>query len=101
MEVTVATFDVFLSHNSRDKAVERIAERLSRAGLEPWLDKWALVPGGAWQDELGRDARRRVVRGLRRPGRSGRLGTRRSRCAVDRAAKDRGFRVFPVLLPGV
>lgn len=29
-------FDIFLSHNSRDKAVvERIAERLRRAGVEP------------------------------------------------------------------
>ncbi|MBI2487804.1 MAG: toll/interleukin-1 receptor domain-containing protein [Deltaproteobacteria bacterium] len=34
-------FDVFLSHNSKEKpAVERIAEKLKQAGLEPWLDKW-------------------------------------------------------------
>ena len=46
-------FRVFLSHNSKDKpAVERIAERLKRAGLEPWLDSWRLTSGGAWQDEL-------------------------------------------------
>ena len=32
-------FDVFLSYNSRDRAsVERIAQRLKRAGLEPWVD---------------------------------------------------------------
>ena len=48
-------FDVFLSYNSRDSAiVERIAERLKRSGLEPWLDKWAQTPGGEWQAELGR-----------------------------------------------
>src|SRR4051794_34478378 len=46
-------FHVFLSHNSRDKpAVERLAERLKHAGLEPWLDAWCLTPGRAWQDEL-------------------------------------------------
>ena len=46
-------FDVFLSHNGRDKpAVEHIAERLRRAGMTPWLDKWELTPGGRWQDEL-------------------------------------------------
>ncbi|HEY0375513.1 MAG TPA: hypothetical protein VGC87_00985 [Pyrinomonadaceae bacterium] len=32
-------FDIFLSHNSREKpAVERIAEKLKRDGIEPWLD---------------------------------------------------------------
>jgi hypothetical protein len=47
------SFDVFLSHNGQDKpAVEQIAERLRRAGLRPWLDKWELTPGGRWQDEL-------------------------------------------------
>jgi hypothetical protein len=37
-------FDVFLSHNSRDRAVvERFAERLKLAGPEPWLDKTTLT----------------------------------------------------------
>ena len=46
-------FDVFLSHYNRDKpAVERLAEKLKRAGLEPWLDRWCLTPGGKWQDKL-------------------------------------------------
>jgi hypothetical protein len=49
----VADFDIFLSHNSRDKsAVERIATKLKQARLEPWLDKWCLTPGGKWQEEL-------------------------------------------------
>ncbi len=34
-------FDVFLSHNSKDKAaVEKIAKQLKAVGLRPWLDKW-------------------------------------------------------------
>jgi hypothetical protein len=38
-------FDVFLSHNSRDKpVVERVGEKLKRGGIEPWLDKWHLTP---------------------------------------------------------
>jgi hypothetical protein len=46
-EPTDDGFDVFLSHNSRDKpAVERIAVKLQRAGLQPWLDRWHLTPGG-------------------------------------------------------
>jgi hypothetical protein len=42
-----ATYDVFLSHNSADKpAVELVALRLrDEAGVRPFLDKWALVPG--------------------------------------------------------
>jgi small GTP-binding protein len=39
-------FDVFLSHNSKDKAaVEKIAKRLLKVGIRPWLDKWNLPPG--------------------------------------------------------
>ncbi len=48
-------FDVFLSHNSQDKPqVEQIiAKRLvSEAQLQPFLDKWHLVPGDEWQGEL-------------------------------------------------
>jgi len=46
-------FDVFLSHNSLDKPiVERIAEKLKRARLEPWLDAWNLIPGTDWQRGL-------------------------------------------------
>jgi hypothetical protein len=39
-------FHVFLSHASADKlAVEEIARRLQAEGIEPWLDKWNLIPG--------------------------------------------------------
>ena len=48
------TFDVFLSHNSRDKpAVIEIAEALrDKRGLKVWLDAWDLQPGRPWQDGL-------------------------------------------------
>ncbi|UCE59024.1 MAG: toll/interleukin-1 receptor domain-containing protein [Phycisphaerales bacterium] len=39
-------FDVFLSHNSKDKdCVRRLAERLRDAGLEVWFDEWVIDPG--------------------------------------------------------
>ena len=39
-------YDIFLSHNSKDKAVVRpLAERLQRDGLQVWFDKWVLKPG--------------------------------------------------------
>src|SRR6185436_6829847 len=46
-------FDVFLSHNSKDKpAVRELAEALRARGLKVWLDEWELVPGRPWQDAL-------------------------------------------------
>ena len=42
-------YDVFLSHNSKDKAaVEEIARKLKSVGIRPWLDKWELPPGKSW-----------------------------------------------------
>jgi small GTP-binding protein len=40
------TFDVFLSHSSKDKLVVRaVAERLRQDGLRVWFDDWQLRPG--------------------------------------------------------
>ncbi len=42
-------YDVFLSHNSKDKAaVEEIARKLKTVGIRPWLDKWDLKAGKSW-----------------------------------------------------
>ena len=42
-------FDVFLSHNGRDKPIVRqIAEALRLRGLRVWLDESELVPGRRW-----------------------------------------------------
>lgn len=46
-------FDVFLCHNSEDKAaVIKIAEQLRGRGIKPWLDVWELQPGAIWQYAL-------------------------------------------------
>jgi small GTP-binding protein len=40
------TYDVFLSHSSKDKAVVRaVAERLRADNLRVWFDEWELKPG--------------------------------------------------------
>jgi small GTP-binding protein len=40
------SFDVFLSHSSKDKAVVRsLAERLRADGLRVWFDDWEIRPG--------------------------------------------------------
>jgi WD40 repeat protein len=97
-------YDAFLSHNSKDKpTVERIAVKLKQAGLEPWLDIWALTPGGRWQEEIA-DA----VRGDTRacavfigPHGIGDWSREELDLAKDRSAKDRTYRLFLVLLPGL
>ena len=47
-------YDVFLSHNSKDKpVVEQIGLKLKeKYSLKCWLDKWNLVPGAPWQEAL-------------------------------------------------
>jgi len=50
-------YDVFLSHNAKDKPrVRRLAERLSEARLRLWFDEWN-VPVAAVYDR--RSKRRR------------------------------------------
>ena len=40
------TYDVFLSHNSKDKPrVRKLAEELRAAGLRVWFDEWVIKPG--------------------------------------------------------
>lgn len=95
--------DVFLSYNSRDRAaIERLARHLHRAGLEPWFDRWSLTPGGSWQGEiaagLDRAAACAVFVGAHDVGDWERLELA---VALMRAASDRTFRLFPVLLPGL
>lgn len=48
--MTNPQFDVFLSHNSKDKLqVRAIAEQLKRRGLKPWLDEEQIFPGQSFQ----------------------------------------------------
>src|ERR1700710_3103208 len=96
-------FDVFLSYNNRDGAsVERIAQRLKDAGIEPWLDRWSLTPGGEWQRELGAglDAAGACAVFVG-PHDLGAWELQELALALDRAARERSFRLFPVLLLGV
>ena len=47
---TQDTFDVFMCHNSSDKAeIKKISKKLKDVGVLPWLDEWELPPGLPWQ----------------------------------------------------
>ena len=98
-------FDVFLSHSGADKpAVEELAIRLRREGIEPWLDKWYLIPGQvaqlAMEEALNACNTCAVFIGA---GGFGPWQQEEIRAAIDRRVGERGgqpFRVIPVLLPG-
>ncbi|MCP4583574.1 MAG: toll/interleukin-1 receptor domain-containing protein [candidate division Zixibacteria bacterium] len=48
-----ALFDVFLSHNSKDKpAIRKLGEMLKEKGIKVWLDEWELAPGRLWQEKV-------------------------------------------------
>jgi hypothetical protein len=49
------SFHVFLSHRAADKpAVEELACRLAKKGIQAWLDKWHLIPDNRWQRDIER-----------------------------------------------
>jgi hypothetical protein len=97
------SFDVFLSHDSRDKStVEALAARLEdQAGLKPFLDKWHLVPGEPWQEGLEQalDQSRTCAVILGEHG-IGPWENEEMRSALEMRVKRSSFRVVPVLLPG-
>jgi WD40 repeat protein len=95
-------YDVFLSHSSADKpTVEDLARKLREAGIEPFLDKWHLIPGKLWQPELEKGLRnsRACIIFVGSEG-IGPWHRQEMLVALDRAAKDPDFSVIPVLLPG-
>jgi hypothetical protein len=93
-------FNVFLSHNSKDKPIVRpLAEALRARDLPPWLDEDQLVPGRPWQDAL-----EEIIKTTRTTavliGKDG-LGPWEKpemRACIDEFVK-RGLPVIPVLLP--
>src|SRR5512135_3344408 len=105
MSTTGFRYHVFLSYNSDDgPAVEELAVRLRRAGIEPWLDEWNLIPGQECQPAMERaladSATCAVFIG---PKGLGPWQEEEMRAAIARRVGERGdrFRVIPVLLPGM
>ena len=98
-------FDVFLCHNSKDKPlVEKIADQLILRGLNPWLDKASLAGGDQFMIEIQKaiaNSKSAVIFF----GNNG-VGNRQKQeigVCYSRSinAINEGFKVIPVLLPGV
>ncbi|MCP4545558.1 MAG: TIR domain-containing protein [bacterium] len=99
---TEKRFDAFLSHHSADKpAVEELALKLQTARFEVFLDKWNLIPGKPWQEDLEKALRQsRTCVVFLGPSGPGPWENVEMRTALDQAVPDKTFRVIPVLLPG-
>ncbi|HSS49527.1 MAG TPA: TIR domain-containing protein [Thermoanaerobaculia bacterium] len=94
-------YDVFLSHASADKpAVERLARKLRDEKLEPFLDKWHLVPGEPWQEGMEDALRESRTCAVFIGKKLGPWQNEEMRTALAKRVKNRSYRVIPVLLPG-
>ena len=93
-------FDVFLSHNGKEKAETiKIGELLRSRALRVWLDIWELRPGLSWQQ--------RIAEGLANSracaviiGRSGYGSWHKREMEAALARQGSEYPVIPVLIPG-
>ena len=91
-------YDVFLCHNSRDKAeVKAIGEALCTRGLHVWLDEWEIRPGTSWQHELEKAIRNIRSAAIFVGARKGPWQDLELKTFIDRFAKKR-LPVIPVIL---
>jgi tetratricopeptide (TPR) repeat protein len=96
-------YDAFLSYNRKDAAiVEVIALRLRQeAQLRVFLDKWCLIPGEPWQDDiekaLDKSATCVIFIGPHGPSPWAHM---EMRAALELRVGERMLRVIPTLLPG-
>jgi hypothetical protein len=94
-------YAVFLSYNSEDRAaVEQLAIYLQdRVNLHPWLDKWELIPGESWVENLERGLAESVTCAIF-VGQSGKgpWQEQEVKLALRQQVKNPDFRVIPVLL---
>ncbi len=99
---TPRLYDVFLCHASADKpAVEALAQKLRDDEIEPFLDKWHLIPGQPWQEGLETALETsRTCAVFLGPGGLGPWQHEEMRAALDRRVRGTQERVSPVLLPG-
>jgi len=102
MASTASSYDLFLSYNSADHTlVEEIARKIRDEHLEPFLDRWYLVPGARWRSRLEQILNScKAVAIFVGPGEMGRWQQREVDVALDLQANCPSFPVIPVLLPG-
>jgi hypothetical protein len=95
-------YHVFLSYPHQYGVwVETLAKRLEdEHGFRVWLDRWVLVPGTSWQQEMAKGLEEAQVCAVC-VGRQTPEGWFQQEVerALNRQASDTSFRVIPILLP--
>jgi|GEM_PF-314625 len=96
-------YDAFLCHHSQDKPIiEQIAQWLEdEAKLSVWLDKWNLIAGDPWLEEIEialDESKCCVV--FFGPNGIGPWQNEEMRSALEEKVSKKTSRVIPVLLPG-
>jgi len=96
------SYDVFLSHSHEDSGViEMLAKKLEdEKNLHVWLDKWVIIPGKHWQQEIQKGLNQAKTCAVF-------IGEKKTEgwfreeveTALIRQAQDETFRVIPVILP--
>ncbi|MBI5049444.1 MAG: TIR domain-containing protein [Nitrospirae bacterium] len=95
-------FDVFLCHNDKDESlIESIATTLKENSINPFFDRWYLLPGQSWlkgiETGFKNSSSMAVFLG---PHGIGNIQDKELEMAIIRQAKEKEFPVIPVLLPG-
>jgi hypothetical protein len=95
-------YHVFLSYSHQyGDWVEALSRRLEdEYGFRVWLDRWVLIPGQSWQQDMAKGLEEASVCAVC-------LGQKTPRGwfqqeiekALNRQASDSSFRVIPVLMP--
>ncbi len=101
-DIAETVVDAFFSYNSKDKiVVEKLAQKLEdEKGINIWLDKWNLIPGTPWQEEIemALEKSKAIVLLLGSSG-FGKWHTEEVRVALELRVKDKAKRVILVVLP--
>lgn len=96
------SYDVFLSHaHPEADVVEKLGVRLEdEANLRVWLDRWSLIPGEHWQQEMakGLDQAKSCAVCIGKHTPAGWFQEEIEK-ALNRQTRDKYFRVIPVILP--
>jgi TIR domain len=110
LDQTETPYDAFISHSHADATVvEELAHNLTESfNCNLWLDRWILIPGGLWQQEIAKAIEQArtclVCLGSHTPRGWFEQEIQRARNKQvaeprDKPERDK-FRVIPVILPG-
>ncbi len=92
-------YDVFLSHNAKDKPrVRRLAERLKASGVRVWLDEWFIKAGDLIALKVDEGLEQSRVLPLLSVSQLSTLNSQPACTAVHRDPANAGRRFIPLLL---